>query len=132
MSFNDLIDALTTNPPIYDTVIIASLCGVFVFLVIGMLSLDANKLKITLASLILCLTSMGTIAYASVALSHQQDKHASDYTLSRDKTHFYVESHTEYIKSAKLKIIGQDDKYIYVQKDDETYNIPQIQERKTK
>lgn len=132
MSFNDLIDALTTNPPIYDTAIIASLCGVFVFLVIGILSLGVNKLKITLASLILCLTSMGTIAYTSVAVSYQQDKHASDYTLSRDETYFYVKSHTEYLKSAKFKILGEDKNYIYVQKDGKTYNIPQIQERKTK
>ena len=132
MSFNDLIDTLTTNPPIYDTVIIASLCGVFVFLVIGILSLGANKLKITLASLILCLVSMGAIAYVSFTVSHQQSKHASDYTLSKDKNYFYVESHTEYIKSAKFKILGEDKNYIYVQKDENTYNIPQIQERKTK
>lgn len=130
MSFNNLIDALTTNPPIYDTVIIASLCGVFVFLVIGILSLGADKLKITLASLILCLVSMGTIAYVSVTVSHQQNKHASDYTLSRDKTYFYVESHTKYIKSAKFKILGEDKNYIYVQKGENTYNIPQIQNRK--
>lgn len=130
MSFNDLIDKLTTNPPIYDTVIIASLCGVFVFLVICILSLGANKLKITLASLILSLASMGTIAYVSVAISHQQDKHASDYTLSRDKTYFYVESHTEYLKSAKFKILGEDENYIYVRKGENTYNIPQTQGRK--
>lgn len=130
MSFNDLIDALTTNPPIYDTIIVTSLCCVFVFICVGLLSLGTNKPKITLASLILCLASMGTIAYASVAVSHQQDKHASDYTLSRDKTYFYVESHTEYLKSAKFKILGHDADYIYVQKDGKTYNIPQIQERK--
>lgn len=130
MSFNDLIDNLTTNPPIYDTIIVTSLCCVFVFICVGLLSLGANKLKITLASLILCLASMGTIAYVSVAVSHQQDKHASDYTLSRDKTYFYVNSRTEYLKSAKFKILGEDKKYIYVQKDGKTYNIPQIQERK--
>lgn len=130
MSFNDLIDTLTTNPPIYDTVIIASLCGVFVFLVIGILSLGANKLKITLASLILCLASMGAIAYVSFTVSHQQSKHASDYTLSKDNNYFYVNSRTEYLKSAKFKILGEDKKYIYVQKDGKTYNIPQIQERK--
>lgn len=130
MSFNDLIDNLTTNPPIYDTIIVTSLCCVFVFICVGLLSLGANKLKITLASLILCLASMGTIAYVSVAVSHQQDKHASDYTLSRDKTYFYVESHTEYLKSAKFKILGEDKNYIYAQKDSKTYNIPQIQERK--
>lgn len=129
MSFNDLIDALTTNPPIYDT-IIASLCGVFVFLVIGILTLGANKLKITLASLILCLASMGAIAYVSLTVSHQQSKHASDYTLSKDNNYFYVESHTEYLKSAKFKILGEDKNYIYAQKDSKTYNIPQIQERK--
>lgn len=132
MSFNDLIDALTTNPPIYDTLIIASLCGVFVFLVIGILSLGANKLKITLASLILCLASMGTIAYVSFTVSHQQSKHASDYTLSKDNNYFYVNSRTEYLKSAKFKILGEDKNYIYVQKDSKTYNIPQIQERKAK
>lgn len=130
MSFNDLIDKLTTNPPIYDTMIIASLCGVFVFLVIGILSLGANKLKITLSAIILCFASMGTIAYVSVAVSHQQDKHASDYTLSRDKTYFYVDSHTECLKSAKFKILGEDKNYIYVRKGENTYNIPQIQERK--
>lgn len=132
MSFNDLIDALTTNPPIYDTVIIASLCGVFVFLVIGILSLGSNKPKVTLSAIILCLASMGTIAYVSFTVSHQQDKHASDYTLSRDKTYFYVESHTEYLKSAKFKILGEDKNYIYVRKGENTYNIPQIQERKTR
>lgn len=130
MSFNDLIDALTTNPPIYDTVIIASLCGVFVFLVIGILSLGANKPKITLSAIILCLISMGTIVYVSITVSRQQSKHASDYTLSKDNNYFYVDSHTGYLKSAKFKILGQDEKYIYVQKDDKTYNIPQIQERK--
>ena len=130
MSFNDLIDKLTTNPPIYDAIIIASLCCVFIFTCVGLLSLSANKPKVTLSTIILCFISMGTIAYVSVAVSHQQDKHASDYTLSRDKTYFYVESHTEYIKSAKFKILGEDKNYIYVQKHDKTYNIPQIQERK--
>ena len=130
MSFNDLIDKLTTNPPIYDAIIIASLCCVFVFLVIGILSLGSNKPKITLSAIILCFASMGTIAYASLTVSHQQSKHASDYTLSKDNNYFYVNSHTEYIKSAKFKILGEDKNYIYVQKDDKTYNIPQIQERK--
>lgn len=130
MSFNDLIDALTTNPPIYDTVIIASLCGVFVFLVIGILSLGANKPKITLSAIILCLISMGTIVYVSITVSRQQSKHASDYTLSKDNNYFYVNSHTDYLESAKFKILGEDKNYIYVQKDDKTYDIPQIQERK--
>lgn len=130
MSFNDLIDKLTTNPPIYDTIIVTSLCCVFIFICVGLLSLDANKPKVTLSAIILCLISMGSIAYVSITVSRQQSKHASDYTLSRNKTSFYVESHTEYIKSAKFKILGEDKKYIYVQKDDQTYNIPQIQERK--
>lgn len=130
MSFNDLIDKLTTNPPIYDTIIVTSLCSVFVFIFVGLLSLGANKPKITLSAIILCLISMGTIAYVSVNVSRQQSKHASEYTLSKDKDYFYVDSHTGYLKSAKFKILGQDEKYIYVQKDDKTYNIPQIQERK--
>lgn len=132
MSFNDLIDKLTTNPPIYDTIIVTSLCCVFVFICVGLLSLGSNKPKVTLSAIILCLASMGTIAYVSVAVSHQQDKHASDYTLSRDKTYFYVKSHTEYLKSAKFKILGEDKNYIYVRKGENTYNIPQIQERKTR
>ena len=130
MSFNDLIDKLTTNPPIYDAIIIASLCCVFIFICVGLLSLGSNKPKVTLSAIILCLISMGSIAYVSITVSPQQSKHASDYTLSRNKTSFYVESHTEYIKSAKFKILGEDKKYIYVQKDDKTYNSPQIQERK--
>lgn len=132
MSFNDLIDKLTTNPPIYDTIIVVALCGVFAFICVGLLSLGSNKPKITLSAIILCFVSMGTIACVSFTVSRQQSKHASDYTLSKDKTYFYVESHTKYLKSAKFKILGQDEKYIYVQKDDETYNIPQIKERKAK
>lgn len=132
MSFNDLIDKLTTNPPIYDTIIVTSLCCVFVFICVGLLSLGSNKPKVTLSAIILCLTSMGTIAYVSFTVSHQQSKHASDYTLSKDNNYFYVKSHTEYLKSAKFKILGEDKNYIYVRKGENTYNIPQIQERKAK
>lgn len=130
MSFNDLIDKLTTNPPIYDTIIVVALCCVFAFICVGLLSLGSNKLKIALSAIILCLVSMGTIAYVSFTVSLQQSKHASDYTLSKDDNYFYVDSHTEYLKSAKFKILGQDKNYIHVQKDNKTYNIPQIQERK--
>lgn len=132
MSFNNLIDTLTTNPPIFDIILITSACGIFVFICVGLLSLGANKLNVALVSIILCFTSMASIAAVSIAISHQQDKHASDYTLSRDKTYFYVDSRTEYIKSAKLKIMGEDKDYIYIRKDGNTYNIPQIRERKAK
>lgn len=66
----------------------------------------------------------------SIYIGVQQEKYASDYTLSKDKTYFYVNSHTDYLKSAKFKILGQDNNYIYVQKDNDTYNIPKIQEKK--
>ena len=47
-----------------------------------------------------------------------------DYDLSRDKNYVYLNSHNDNLKSAKLKIIGQDKHVIYVLYKDETYKIP--------
>jgi hypothetical protein len=73
---------------------------------------------------------MITVPAIGIYISYQQDKHADEYTLAKDDDYFYVNSHTDYLESAKFKILGQNKDYIYVQKDHDTYNIPKIQERK--
>ena len=54
------------------------------------------------------------------------EKTKYDYELSRDKNYVYIDSHNNNLKSAKLKIIGQDKQTIYVLYKDETYKIPII------
>ena len=54
----------------------------------------------------------------------QPGKPKLDYDLSRDKSYVYVNSHNDRLNSAKLKIIGEDKKTVYVLYKEETYKIP--------
>lgn len=51
-------------------------------------------------------------------------KKTLDYELSRDKNYIYIDSHNNNLKSAKLKIIGEEKNTIYVLYEDKTYKIP--------
>ena len=62
----------------------------------------------------------------------QQDKHSGDYTITRKGAYLYVDSHTEYLESAKLEIAKQDKNFVYAKYKDKIYKIPQIQERKAR
>lgn len=54
----------------------------------------------------------------------QPSKPKLDYDLSRDKNYVYIDSHNDRLESAKLKIIGEDKRTVYVLYKDETYKIP--------
>ena len=58
------------------------------------------------------------------AIASAGEKTKFDYSLSRDKNYVYIDSHNRDLKSAKLKIIGEDKQTIYVMYKDETYKIP--------
>ena len=65
---------------------------------------------------------MGVLIITAIASSGEKSK--LDYDLSRDKNYVYLNSHSYNLKSAKLKIIGEDKQTIYVMYKDETYKIP--------
>ena len=130
MSFNSLIDSLSTSPKLFEIIGTTSFICFILFLILTVILLIIEKNMLSTFSGLLCVLSIVTSISTSIYTSNQQEKHASDYTLSRDKTHFYVDSHTDYLKSAKFKILGENKDYIYVQKGNDTYNIPKIQERK--
>ena len=126
MSFNNLIDSLSTTPKLFEIIGTTSFICFILFLILTVILVIIEKNMLATFSALLCVISMVT----SFSTSGQQEKHASEYTLSKDKTYFYVNSRTDYLKSAKFKILGENKDYIYVQKDQDTYNIPKIQERK--
>lgn len=130
MSFNDLINALSTTPKLFEIIGTTSFICFILFVIITVILIIIEKNILATFSALLCVLSMVTGIVTGIYTSSQQEKHTSDYTLSRDKTYFYVNSRTDYLKSAKFKILGENKDYIYVQKDNDTYNIPKIQERK--
>ena len=130
MSFNNLIDSLSTSPKLFEIIRTTSFICFILFLIITVILVIIEKNILATFSALLCVLSIVTSFTTSIYTNSQQEKHANDYTLSRDKTHFYVNSRTDYLKSAKFKILGENKDYIYVQKDNDTYNIPKIQERK--
>lgn len=74
----------------------------------------------TVLAIITILVIVGTCIFSA------DKKPKLDYELSRDKNYVYIDSHNNNLKSAKLKIIGQDKQVIYVLYKDETYKIPVI------
>ena len=132
MSFNSLINSLSTSPKLFNIIGTTSLICLGLFIIIAVIAAIIRKLTLSGFSFLLGVISMITGIVTSIYISVQQEKYASDYTLSRDKTYFYIDSHTDYLESAKFKIIGENKDYIYIQKDQDTYNIPKIQEKKAK
>lgn len=130
MSFNNLIDSLSTTPKLFEIIRTTSFICFILFLILTVILVIIEKNMLATFSALLCVISMVTSFSTSIYISGQQEKHASEYTLSKDKTYFYVNSRTDYLKSAKFKILGENKDYIYVQKDQDTYDIPKIQERK--
>lgn len=130
MSFNNLIDSLSTTPKLFEIIGTTSFICFILFLILTVILVIIEKNMLATFSTLLCVISMVTSFSTSIYTSGQQEKHASEYTLSKDKTYFYVNSRTDYLKSAKFKILGENKDYIYVQKDQDTYDIPKIQERK--
>lgn len=121
MEFTDLITELQ-NPTMTSNIVLIGLC---VFAGLTVLAIICDLLKFSLTSrvfTILALITMGLLIITCIATAGEKPKF--DYELSRDKNYVYVDSHNNNLKSAKLKIIGQDKHVIYVIYKDETYKIP--------
>lgn len=127
-SLNNLIDYLKVNPS-HITLIVASLLGCTVLsIVISAIAHVCDKHRLSDISSILFGVFAIAFAFTAIFADSQQDKHSSDYTLARHGDYLYVNSHTEYLESAKLKITKQDNNYVYAKYKDKTYKIPQIKD----
>ena len=121
MEFTDLITELK-NPTMISNIIIIGLC---VFAGLLVLAIICESLEFSSGSLtftVLAIITMIGLIITCIATAGQKIK--LDYDLSRDKNYVYLNSHNNNLKSAKLKIIGQDKQVIYVLYKDETYKIP--------
>ena len=127
-SLNDLIDYLKVNPS-HITLIVVLLLGCTVLsIVISAIAHVCDKHRLSDISSILFGVFAIAFAFTAIFADWQQDKHSSDYTLTRHGAYLYVNSHTEYLESAKLEITKQDKNFVYAKYKDKTYKIPQIQD----
>ena len=121
MEFTDLLSELK-NLTTTDSVIIIGLCVFGASLVLAiiceLLKFSLGSGTFTVLAIITILVIVGTCIFSA------DKKPKLDYELSRDKNYVYIDSHNNNLKSAKLKIIGQDKQVIYVLYKDETYKIP--------
>ena len=121
MDLTDLITELK-NPTMISNIIIIGLC---VFTGLLVLTIICESLEFSSGSwtfTVLAIITMIGLIITCIATAGQKIK--LDYDLSRDKNYVYIDSHNNNLKSAKLKIIGQDKHVIYVLYKDETYKIP--------
>lgn len=121
MEFTDLLSELQ-NPTMTSNIILIALC---VFTGLLVLAIICELLKFSLGSgtfTVLAIITMIGLIITCIATAGEKTKF--DYELSRDKNYVYIDSHNNNLKSAKLKIIGQDKQVIYVLYKDETYKIP--------
>lgn len=123
MEFTDLLSELK-NLTTTDSIIITGLCVFGASLVLAiiceLLKFSSGSGAFTVLAIITILVIVGTCIFSA------DKKPKLDYELSRDKNYVYIDSHNNNLKSAKLKIIGQDKQVIYVLYKDETYKIPVI------
>ena len=121
MEFTDLLSELK-NLTTTDSIIIIGLCVFGASLVLAiiceLLKFSLGSGTFTVLAIITILVIVGTCIFSA------DKKPKLDYELSRDKNYVYIDSHNNNLKSAKLKIIGQDKQTIYVLYKDETYKIP--------
>lgn len=121
MEFTDLITELK-NLTTTESIIVIGLC---VFAGLLVLAIICESLNFSLGSgtfTVLAIITMIGLIITCITTAGKETK--LDYELSRDKNYVYIDSHNNNLKSAKLKIIGQDKHVIYVLYKDETYKIP--------
>lgn len=121
MDLTELLSELK-NPTMISNIIIIGLC---VFTGLLVLAIICESLNFSLGSgtfTVLAIITMIGLIITCIATAGK--KTILDYDLSRDKNYVYIDSHNNNLKSAKLKIIGQDKHVIYVLYKDETYKIP--------
>ena len=121
MDITELLSELKTLSTV-GSIILIGICVLCAVILIGII---CESLKFSLGTGIcatLALATMGVLIITAIASSGEKSK--LDYDLSRDKNYVYLNSHSYNLKSAKLKIIGEDKQTIYVLYKDETYKIP--------
>lgn len=121
MDFTDLLSELK-NLTMTSNIILIGLC---VFGGLMVLAIICELLKFSSGSwtfTVLAIITMIGLFITGIVTAGEKTKY--DYELSRDKNYVYIDSHNNNLKSAKLKIIGQDKQTIYVLYKDETYKIP--------
>lgn len=121
MEFTDLLSELTR--PTTATHIVLISFGAFVGFLALAITFDSLKSTSVGASFtILALGSVVVMIITTIYSASETVKY--DYELSRDKNYIYIDSHNNNLKSAKLKIIGEEKNTIYVLYEDKTYKIP--------
>lgn len=120
MELTDLLSELTKPLLPTKALVISFLC----LLVLWAVALIADKTNHkTIANV--CISLVVAMAIVSVAIAVTlPSKPKLDYDLSRDKSYVYINSHNDRLESAKLKIIGEDKRTVYVLYKDETYKLP--------
>lgn len=127
MDLTELLSELKTLSTAGSIVLIA-LCVLGAVLFIGII---CESVKFSLGSGICVILALATTVVIIVtAISSAGQKSKLDYDLSRDKNYVYLNSHSRDLRSAKLKIIGEDKQTIYVMYKDETYKIPVIVDKR--
>ena len=111
MDFTDLLSELK-NPTMTSNIILIGLC---VFGGLMVLSIICELLKFSLGSgtfTVLAIITMIGLFITCIATAGEKTKYNNE--LSRDKNYIYIDSHNNNLKSAKLKIIGEEKNTIYV------------------
>lgn len=124
MTLPDLINHLKTAP--YHLIDISLYSAVFSIILsfISLIIIEVKHKK--LPKFLISLTIISIITLLSIATYIAINKDYNSYTISRDNTHLYINSHTDYLKSTKLKIINTDEYFIYAKYKKNTYKIPSI------
>lgn len=121
MDITELLSELETLSTA-DSIILIGLCVFGAVIVIGII---CESLKFSLGTGICATLALATMVVLIItAITSSGEKSKLDYDLSRDKNYVYLNSHSRDLRSAKLKIIGEDKQTIYVLYKDETYKIP--------
>ena len=124
MSLTDLIKALEQLQPYQTYISIACIVGIIAPLITLAVSKPKNEKHLFLGSLItmvVCFTSLIAFLFILDIPSH----HSTEYVMTRDKTHVFFKSKTEYLESATFDIIGEKNNNVYVEYKDDIYKIPQ-------
>ena len=124
MTLPDLIDHLKTAPYHLDYIALYVAIASIVLLLIDLIIVEIKDKQ--LPNILTTITIISIIAPVSIAIYIAFNHDYNNYTISRDKTYLYVNSHSNYLKSTKLKIINTDEYFIHAKYGKNTYKIPSI------
>ena len=123
MQLEDLINHLNIAPYHLDDIFLYTGLISITLLIIALITEKKHK---KLSNFALKLTLISSIVPLTIAMYTTINHDYENYTISRDNTYLYVHSHSDYLKSAKLKIIKNDEYFIYAKRWGNTYRIPII------